>query len=230
MLPDPLVCVEESEVPDYAPFFPAAQIVPHPRISTFGGICNWILDRYKDRPVALFDDDLRGAISLVSDRKIDDPAFIRQIIENGVQILTDLNLGIFCWSRQLNPIGFRGHNPFNFDTYGGSAWVINTKRPYRFDERFAGRTSVDLSLSALLWDRIIMMDCRYAFWFDPVFSGRGGLQGMRTASTNEADEKLLKSKWGPYVRFNKTSWRTKKNVSAASVSILVKRGSHLAST
>lgn len=224
LLPKANICIDETELDAYASVTPKGQLTPHPPLQTMGAIRQWILDHYPHRGLCMIDDDFSAVYCLVGHkkRKITDPAAILAIITNTAQVTEDLGLGLFSWGRQPNPMHFKPYRPIGLCGFASNAWGV-VGRTRRMDQSLVSAEDVDYTLQHLLHQRITYQDRRFYFDCGNVFSGPGGLQGIRTAETLAADTAALKAKWGAHVS---AARRTATGV--LGVSIRVKRSARLA--
>jgi len=223
LLPTALVCVDESEVAEYEKA--EVKVLPHPKLPNIAHIRRWILQNVKG-PVCMIDDDLRAVNCLIGRRvrRTTDAGAILQIILNGYHVAKDLGLAVFCWQRNANPMQLNAADPFGLVIPSAGAFGV-IGRDVRFDTRLERGEDIDLTMQSLMKHRITWCDRRFYFDFGPVFTGKGGNQGVRTGDENEANTKLLKEKWGQYISVDSAKERGSLNMA-----IRVKRRSAIAST
>ena len=187
---------------------------------------NWILNNFNEETIVMIDDDFKGVRCLVgrSTRRYTKREDIQQIIENSMSIAEDLDISLFYWNREPNPMSFLATNPFRFvGGFASSAFGVRGRK-LNFDERLKVRgEDVDLTLQALLKDRIIFSDTRFYFDFGAIWGGEGGLQTTRTSLNEDADIGVMYGKWGRNNVDMQTEGRKKKQ----GVRILYKRKSSL---
>lgn len=202
--PDARIWVHESEEADYAPYVPEDQLYLHRATQGLGDVRNWIREHTEEESLFMCDDDFLGCKSLVWRRpkKIVHPDSLRQIVENGAQILHDLDKPIFGWYSDQNPQWFTLHDSFAFCKHFGSAWIWRG-RDYKIDTEIATREDKDLMLKILLRDRIFVVDRRIQFCFEPMKSNVGGLQGFRESEKVAKEEAIMKERWGKHVIIGK---------------------------
>jgi hypothetical protein len=225
LLPTAVVCIDDRERDDYAAVTPASQLLLHPPTETIGEVRQWILDEIPG-PVVMIDDDLRDVRPMVGVKRkpITDPDVIRVIIENGVRCATDLGLHLFSWNRNPVPMYFQPNNPIEFaGPCAGAFGVIGRK--FRFDTSLIHGEDCDLTMQALLRDRVVLIDNRFYWQFGPVHQGEGGLQQIRTHEKIKADIDKLRKRWGSYLVLDAKpgSQAHRKRSRALSMSIRVKR-------
>lgn len=208
LLPSALVTVEESEMDDYLRILPKSRLVPHPPLSGLSAVRQWILDNREERIVVQADDDLTGVNCMVGRkvRRITDPRAIERIIANGAQIASDLGVEAFCWGRNPNPMWFQPHRPIGMVGPVSNTWGI-VGRSLRFDTQLVSMGDVDANMRALLQSRVIITDNRFYFDHGPIFTGSGGLQGIRTHENRMEGLGILKKRWGQYLILDQPSER-----------------------
>jgi hypothetical protein len=202
-MPDATVYVAEDEMDDYAPHVPRASLIAHPKASTLVECYNWMLTQFDEPCLIKADDDLVSVDIMRHDRlrANRDPEVIKRIIENAVESCEDLNLGVFCWSRNQNYVTSRTHeHPFRLMLpVMGTFGVMGKARYRKWDIAMHGRADFDFTLQTLLEDRIVLCDSRYYFNHGRVFTGEGGLRGKVTGDHFKIATELLVKKWGDCV-------------------------------
>ncbi|HWP59508.1 MAG TPA: hypothetical protein VNL14_16570 [Candidatus Acidoferrales bacterium] len=196
---NPVVCVAEEELGDYKDI--GAKIVPHPNdIFGLGRLRQWILDHFNERVIVQCNDDVRSLYCVVGfrPRRIVDPHAIERILLNSANICEEL--GISCFS--FNPFQddvrkFRPHKPFQLTRLEGALLGI-LDRKIRYDPEVTQFDDVDLSLQALLKERIVWQDSRFAAEHNFITKA-GGNTVSRSVENTQREFKHLKQKWGQYI-------------------------------
>jgi len=194
-------CVAEPELDDYSAVLPKGiEVMTHPSLQTIGAIRQYILDQRPEKVIVQSDDDLRHVMPLVGTKrkKIIDPQAVQRIIENCVHGVLDLNLGMFCFSRQPKPNFFRGHKPFNLVAPCAACFGIADRR-LAFDPELFNAEDVDITMKSLLLNRIVLQDYRFYFDYGLIGSGVGGLQGKRSDANVLAGTQRVSDRWSGYV-------------------------------
>ena len=203
LLPEATVYIAEDEYDDYAPVVPRDNLVTHPKANTLVECYNWMLTQFTEPCLIKADDDLVKVDIMRHNRTIAlrDPDSIKVIIENAVQSCEDLNLGVFCWSRNQNYVTSRTHEfPFRLCLpIMGTFGVMGPARHRKWDKNMHGRADFDFTLQTLLDDRITLCDSRYYFDHGRVFTGEGGLRGKVTGDHFKIATEKLVEKWGECV-------------------------------
>jgi hypothetical protein len=209
LLPDALICVDESEADEYAACCEGRLLV-HPQMSGLPKIRNWIHANVEADYIAHIDDDFRQVLSQVSvfgnKRKITRAEEITVLIENAVQTLIDLGSTAYCWSRTNNSTMARPElSSFGFDGPPlGSAFVVK-RTAMKWDESLISRADVDYSLRVLLTDRHLICDKRFYWDVGAIFQGSGGNAGLVTDERRQEDKRRLLAKWAPHLSFEAAS-------------------------
>lgn len=229
LLPSAIICVDEREAADYAPFVPPEKLLIHPPIDFFGPVLNWMLMNTPEEIFVSIDDDFTGIqVMTGSKRYLTDQEEILAIIENSARACHDLGLTTFCWSGTgngmfLKPdmIPLKPVQPIHH-AFG----LMNGARRRKWREDIPGRNAVDATLTTLLLDRCIYSDTR--FWFDTgaVFAGRGGLVDLITVELWKQSSRRLKESWGKSISFTSRQMNHRHNVE--SMSIVVTRANAVA--
>jgi len=232
LVPTAKVYVDEAEADDYARAVGAERVRTHKPLTGMAAIRTAMIRQCTTSAMIMLDDDLRGIVSLLWRRpkRITDPGMILQILENGMNLANDLGLHFFCWSRNPHPAQFKACDPFGLAAPMSQAIVVIGKDIVP-DRRLLMYEDVDMSLSALLTDRIVINDRRYYFDFGGCWQGAGGNQGIRTETSDSADRALLGRKWRSHLVFgygHKGGIGAKKHIHG--MSIRVQRKSPIAAS
>lgn len=201
LIPEAYVCVDRCEKTDYAEVVPKGRLLLHPGLDRLSAIRNWILDNAETESVVMCDDDLKS-MHIRSGRlykKVVDPVTIHTVFANGARILADLDLSLYSWSRNPNPIAFDPTNVIKFCNPAAGVFVVRGRK-FRWDENLTCRVDCDFTMSVLRGDRISFSDNRFYFNFGAVCQGKGGLQGRRTSDREAEELEYLNRKWGDYLK------------------------------
>ena len=201
LIPTAVVYIDRRERDDYMNI-PARNLFLHEPTSGPVEMRNRLVVDFDAPALVEVDDDLRGVRLLRQPGKlVTDPGFIRAVIENGVQIATDLNIGLYGWSRSIMTRTFRSMRvkPFSLVAPIFSTYIRRGPARYRlYDQDMQGRSDTDLVLRTLMEDRIVLADNRFYFDHGAIFSGKGGCVDLITADQYERATTLLKDRWGAY--------------------------------
>ena len=207
LFPDALWCIGQDEARVYD--VPAArQLIHPPEIIGIGRKRQWILDHV---PGVVFqvDDDVTKLWCTVGlmGRPIEDPADIRQIIENAAHIAESIGAPVFGFDQAWDVRKFRPQEPLLFTGWVGTA-VGFIGREIRYDQSLLSQADIDFCLRCLLEKRVIFVDHRFSF-ICKRFTNRGGSAGLRSAADYEAQIQKVRARWGKWVSYKKakTTWR-----------------------
>lgn len=222
LLPSALICIDEREYDDYAPFVPKRQLLVHEPFDFLANAINFMMEKVESEILIEIDDDFRGVRTLTTpSRFITNPEEILAILENSAQVCKDLGLTTFCYSRTSNPgmvkpdfIPARPVAPV-CNAFG----VMGAARTRKYNPNFYGRGDVDWTLRTLLEDRAVYADMRFYFDCGAVFGGRGGNVGLVKPKMFEATTTGLKRKWGKYISFKQPSWQKNRQVAAMGIRV-----------
>lgn len=213
LLPTATIVVDEAEEDRYLVEVDRARLVTHPgaagKVEGLPRVFNWILDHFTEDCIIEADDDLQhvdawhGSGGRRVWNKVTHPEDILQILENGVRVATDLDVGAFGWGKSKNEAFSKcDHTPYSFTGLVANVFgVRGSARKRYYDPRMIGRASVDWTLRTLLEDRIVLVDNRIFFDCGTIFGGKGGNSGMVTTKMFEEASRNLKETWGRHVRF-----------------------------
>jgi len=210
IFPDLQVFVSRHEVDSYVKVVPRGQLNTHDKHGSICAIQNDIIVRCQEefgyRAFLLIDDDLNRIRSNVWQRPrwYTDPQVIREVVENGINILVDLDLPMFTWIGRENPQWLSNCDLFKANALVMRAWLMYAtdrdggKFPYRTDEGTKTLNDYSISLEILLNSRVVLMDKRWFFDFGSSEKDIGGLQSLRTSEVRRNDENYMRQKWGKH--------------------------------
>lgn len=203
LVPSAIICVEDSEVEDYARFVPRNQILPHPPLEgRAAGVYNWMLVNVECEILVRMDEDLQCVLSCVMrHRKLNDPEAIYALIENSARNCKDLGLSVFCFARSPNyALTHPEEQPIRpVELVAGCFGVMNGARYREMDCAMGCRSDLDFTMETLLNERCIYADVRFHFDFGLAGAGRGGGVGLTTSADMARATRLLRIKWGRFI-------------------------------
>jgi hypothetical protein len=184
------VCVAEEEKGDYAEFGQALSTHPD-EVTGVSAVRRWILERYKQRCVVIFDDDVLRVSCLVGrkTRQIKDPAAIHRILFNSATIADAMGAGLFSYAITANVLDFFPYDPFSFLKANGPCPVSSAADPP--DPALSHNTDADLTLQALLKTRFVWQDTRFMFEHK-IMTNSGGNRQRHQQGKLGARSKYLK--------------------------------------
>jgi hypothetical protein len=194
------VCVDEVEADDYKAV--GAPVVTHPPMQNgLGELRQWILDQFPARCLVQCNDDVKGIRCLIGKRArfVSDPGSMMAIVFNTATVAEGVGCSLFGFSPTLVPFRLDPFRPFLFNRIEGALFGMIGRR-LRFDPRIAQHDDVDLTLQAMLTDRIVWQDARFGVEHNFMTKG-GGNSLSRGEERMKRELALLKSKWGEYFGF-----------------------------
>lgn len=222
LLPTALICIDERERDDYAPFVPAENLLVHPPMDGMAFVINWMMDNVQADILVEVDDDFCGVTSTVgSARRIVDGVEILAILENAAIACRDLGLSTFCFSRTPNTTIIRpNENPIvPVQAVCNAFGVMGPARRRHYDTTLAGRAAVDWTMRTLRDDRLVYCDLRFYFDCGAIFSGRGGNVGLVDPEAFKQTSLELRRRWGRYLSYKPPGFVKRKNTSALSIRV-----------
>jgi hypothetical protein len=222
LVPSATLLLHKNEASEYSEKIKSATIMTHDITGSLAKIRQFALDKLDDECVFFCDDDLKSVRSLQSQEIYKDAEDIEQMIYNGYMVAKDIGVSLFCFNRNANPIQYFSYDPIGLvHPVAGAFGIIGRK--FCFDCRLTTREDVDLTMQALLKDRIVIGDRRFYFDFGAVWKGKGGNQGLRTSQREKDDVDMLSEKWGYLLNTGESKNRLRKKNSSGAMSIRVRR-------
>lgn len=204
LLPSAVVCIDEREADDYAPFVPKDRLLLHPPLDGLPAVYNWMIDNCDSEIFIEIDDDFKGVRCLTgANRYITDSEEILAILENAMVSCKDLDLTCFTFSKTANRVfskaEFRPIIPVH--RVSNCFGVMGAARHRKYDVELLSREDVDWTCETLLKDRIVYCDQRFFFDVGTIYSGIGGSVGLIDSERFGRVSLALKKKWGKHVSF-----------------------------
>lgn len=209
-IPDATLVVTVSEAEQYAHTKLPIVTIPD-QVVGLSNVRNWILDKFDEEVLVMFDDDMRGCYSLVwkSWRRLSDEE-TAAVIENTARCAMEAGVHLFGWSQNVDVRKFMACDPFSLVGYVG--WAIGViGRKHRFDPKVGFKDDLDFAMQHLKDDRIIWRDERFGFLMKRD-TNSGGNAIYRTRDKIEAEKAYLKRKWGRYVDFGQYKTQEKSRI------------------
>ena len=204
LFPDADVCVDEREADAYRPITRPEKLMLHPPLAGQCAIRNWILDTLKERIVVILDDDLEYVVSYVGirTRRSKEPDDIRQIVENAATCAEAFRSYLFGFNQTFDPKTFAPQDPIRLNRWLGTVMgFIGRDTRVRWDDSLKLRGGIEISLRALLFNRIIYTGARFHFVSTGRFKKRGGASADRSAERERQELDTLKRRWGKFITF-----------------------------
>lgn len=200
LVPDAIVSVAESEVPDYRDLPLTRPLLVHPdSVTGVAAVRRWVLETVPNQCVIIFDDDVMKVSCLVgrSPREITDPVAIARILENTAEIAAGIGAPLFSYAITANILEFRPWDPFGFIKVNGPCLGFVGRRILP-DLALHHNTDCDLTLQTMLVGRYAWQDTRFMFEHR-IMTNVGGNRHMISEETWAQDRRYLARKWGAYV-------------------------------
>ena len=205
IFPDAEVCIPEKDVAAYRKAG-IRNITSHP--NSLKGITpkrNWILRRFPDDIIVMFDDDLTSVskqFCRIGDQNSEkDPSKVMTIVDRTVSLAAEAGAKLFGWCPTAATVKtYSGFLPFCFNGYiNGCAMGFMPGHGLSFDEEITSKGDYDICLLNAMVNRYMFRDMRYAFSQTSTFAATGGCALVRSKQTEIDDVKILKRKWGDAV-------------------------------
>ena len=166
-------------------------------INSAAKVYNWIFRNAPEDVFAIVDDDIEKFMYRLDDLKdIADPAQVTMEIERLAQMLVDLGLGYLACPLDSNVKYY--DRPFKFVGLTGALKIYN--RP-KFKARDEGKllflAEVNVEMQELLHNRVILIP-NYFCLKAALDKNAGGTNGTKTLSMYDAENEIMKNKWGKY--------------------------------
>lgn len=210
-----ILCVPESQVPEYREHNPEVEIVGHPdSVVGLPPKRNWILDHFGDS--FQIDDDIRQISRLwIEPRNRHDPPVrvdpetARDVIFNLYEIARGLGAKLFGLNHYPSPEMYHGHAPFRLTGYicGGAIGVVRTPELRFPDDPYNLVEDYYICLLNAYYYRYIVVDNRFGLVPVKTFKNRGGLAEIRNLAREEESFHFLKRKFGPAIQKRRAGGR-----------------------
>lgn len=177
------------------------KLVTHPSLPSLVRIRNWMIDYFQEDVLVQIDDDLTRLVAIRNGYATRSPEIIQDVLDNAIDITTDLGLGVFCFNRNARPMDYRPFDPIGLTNapVGSTFGMLGPARTRKFNDEYTGRADLQFTLKTLQEDRILYCDRRFYFDHGRIFTGRGGNVGLVTTQQAERTQALLERNWGAYV-------------------------------
>lgn len=202
LFPHAELLVHRSERDDYAGLVPRGRLLLHDEPG-FPDLIAYCLDRFGNDHVAYLDDDHVSLVCKVGwrARVYVDPEVCAAVVRATAQCALDAGAKLFGFASNAVPATFRPYLPFRFNALIGTMHGVLAEHGLEVDPRLRLTWDVDLCLQSLLKHRILWIDSRWCLTTG-FFSNDGGLASARSQAQFEEEWRVLRSKWGHYVRFD----------------------------
>lgn len=232
VFPTAVFVVHESEREEYAAAAGADHVETHKVVGSINAIRYGIIKAVPEEDsLLMIDDDFRCRVQVLCAEKpynLTRPEDIRQIVVNTAQASRDVEAGMFGFASSGRPMFYKPQEPMAVFGFIQQAIGIHDKSILP-DLAMRNMEDADMCLQCALRNRYMYIDQRFHFDFGLVWSGGGGLQGVRTTEQERKDRAYLAEKWGPYIQLYRSKKEQAKSTAQNMPMVLkVQRRSHLA--
>ncbi len=199
LFPAATLVVPESERKSYVPFGLETVTVPDD-VSGVSALRNWIIRRFDEEVVVMFDDDLTACMCMVSlkVRRLNTEE-ISAMVENTAYCANGAGARLFGWHQRSDPRLLQRNDPFGVNHWvGGAVGVIGKKT--KWDELLKCKCDIDATLTELMENRLVWNEARFCF-IQERDKNLGGNSLIRSAERIAAEKRYLKNKWKAHIRF-----------------------------
>lgn len=204
LFPGATLVVPESEKADYAAIpLPETVTIPD-EITGVSAVRNWIVSRFEEDAVVMFDDDISACVCMVSlrCRKLS-PEETLAMIANAAWCARGADARLFGWHQRSDPRLLQRNDPFGVNHWvGGAVGVVRDESGGvpKWDELLKCKCDIDATLQELLDHRLVWNEARFCFVQDRD-KNLGGNSLFRSAERIATEKRHLKRKWKVHIRF-----------------------------
>jgi hypothetical protein len=194
--------VPESEVAAYEHATRRTlRVVPIPdALRGVSKVRNWIIHRFEEECVVMYDDDCSAVRAILSPRKLM-PSEVEAMVENTAYCAAGAGAKMFGWMQRPDPRLVCRNDPFALASWvGGAVGVIG--KEVRWDELLSFKCDIDACLTELMKNRIVWKESRFCF-IQERDKNLGGNSLFRTPERIEAEKRYLASKWKAHITIDK---------------------------
>lgn len=205
LFPGATVLVHDYEYDLYRDALPdGTEIVQHSLDGGIAPIRQWAMDNFDEEALLFVDDDVRYlkvvAGFKTASRVIRDPRAIAQVAENAAYIAGEIGAPIFGFAQTSGDVRkYKPTDPINMSGWVGSVIGVYGRK-IDYDTTLRMRADIDFCMRALLQERIIFVDTRFAFVHHKMFAHKGGNAHMRSQERSEREIGVLKQRWGDLIQ------------------------------
>ncbi len=232
VFPTAVFVVHESEREEYEREAGAGHVETHKVVGSINAIRYGIIKAVpKGDSLVMVDDDFKCRVQVLCAERpynLTRPEDIRQILANTAQASKDVGAGMFGFASSGRPMYYKPQEPFA--VFGFIQQCIGMHDLSILpDLSMRNMEDADMCLQCALRDRYMFIDQRFHWDFGLVWSGAGGLQGVRTTEQEKRDRAYLAEKWGEYIQLYRSKKELKTSTAQNMPMVLrVERRSHLA--
>ncbi|HVU07831.1 MAG TPA: hypothetical protein VHG89_04730 [Verrucomicrobiae bacterium] len=186
-------------------YLPLARAHPHLDLVTIppdrigvSAVRNWIVRRFDEDVVVMYDDDVTALQTLcgLRNRKLK-PDEIEAVVENTAYCAAGAGARLFGWNQRPDPRMLQRNDPVSVVHWcGGVVGVIG--KEVRWDELLKFKCDIDCCLTELLHNRILWHESRFCF-LQARDKNLGGNSLFRSPEKIAAEKRYLANKWKAHV-------------------------------
>lgn len=203
LVPDGVVCVEESQADAYRQAYPNARIEAHPdSVIGMGAKRQWMYERFGS--IFMLDDDMLQMVNLSiqpgqGETSRVSPELIVPLIHRAAENCREAGAYLFGFNEFPNPLVFSPQQPFTLTgMIAGGATGLLAGSGLWFRTGYLQEDCWIVLLNAYT-HRKAWIDLRYSFTTRPVGRNPGGLGTQRTMAAEKAALEMLQRTFGPSV-------------------------------
>jgi hypothetical protein len=194
--------VPADQADDYQPLLAAHPhlelvVIPPERIGV-SAVRNWIVRRFEEEVIVMYDDDVTGLRTLCALRnRLLSPDEIEAVVENTAYCAAGAGARLFGWNQRPDPRMLQRNDPLSVVHWcGGVVGVVG--KDVRWDELLKFKCDIDCCLSELLANRILWHESRFCF-MQARDKNLGGNSLFRSPEKIAAEKRYLANKWKAHV-------------------------------
>lgn len=200
LLPNPIICVAESQAEIYRKYNPECEIVTHP--DNIVGLIpkrNWMARHFRD--VFMIDDDVHVVKTLNVEKGescvIRDPERIETIITNLYDIACMLDVHVFGFTSRISPVMYDETSYLSLGKMiTGCSYGVRYNKNVWWNEELKLKEDFWISCYMKHKERKILTDLRYNFSQKSTFVNAGGLSGIRNQEEEKRSILLIRKNFG----------------------------------
>ena len=192
--------VPTNEVELYRPLGMPILAIP-PEVTGISALRNWIIPRFPEEVVIIYDDDLIRCLTVCSMRQRTlSPEEIEAMVENTAYCAKGAGARVFGWNQRPDPRVLQKNDPFHTTMWvGGAIGIIG--KDVVWDRLLKFKCDIDRCLTELLETRIVWQERRFCFK-QHRDKNMGGNSLFRSPEKIESEKRYLKGKWKAHVELS----------------------------
>lgn len=205
LVPNPIICVSESEFDEYKHYNPECEIVTHP--DSVKGLIpkrNWMMNHFEE--LFMIDDDVDYVSRFYTEdgdtlkQRVTDPHYIQGKINELYDLAKMVGAPLFGFAKQSHPTSYR-ENWFSLShMITGCAYGIIKQPDLYWNEELKLKEDFWISCLVKYKYRKILTDRRFFFKQSDTFVNQGGLSEFRNNKTEMNNILELRRTFGEVVK------------------------------